>query len=121
MAAAGASDGSTDARRAAAERSDQLRADICRTREAAQHTGDRPPHARTYGFDPRINGAHKLLNQRAADLQGRTMPDFVPNSAGTPVIPVDGRALQRFEGHVAGTTNKLLIAMTALEKALKTC
>jgi uncharacterized protein (DUF1778 family) len=40
----------------------------------------RPP-ARTYRFDARINEAQKLLIQRAADLEGRTMTDFVLDSA----------------------------------------
>ena len=43
--------------------------------------GDRKQHAKTYRFDARINEAQKLLIQRAADLQGRTMTDFVLYSA----------------------------------------
>ena len=43
--------------------------------------GDRKPRAKTYRFDARINEAQKLLIQRAADLEGRTMPDFVLDSA----------------------------------------
>jgi len=41
----------------------------------------RPPAARTYRFDARLIEAQKLLIQRAADLQGRTMTDFVLHSA----------------------------------------
>jgi uncharacterized protein (DUF1778 family) len=37
--------------------------------------------AKTYRFDARINEAQKLLIQRAADLEGRTMTDFVLDSA----------------------------------------
>jgi len=43
----------------------------------------RPPAARTYRFDARLIEAQKLLIQRAADLQGRTMTDFVLHSAET--------------------------------------
>jgi uncharacterized protein (DUF1778 family) len=41
----------------------------------------RMPPAKTYRFDARINEAQKLLIQRAADLEGRTMTDFVLDSA----------------------------------------
>ena len=37
--------------------------------------------ARTYRFDARLNEDQKLLIQRAADLEGRTMTDFVLFSA----------------------------------------
>jgi len=37
--------------------------------------------ARTYRFDARLNEEQKLLIQRAADLEGRTMTDFVLRSA----------------------------------------
>jgi uncharacterized protein (DUF1778 family) len=37
--------------------------------------------ARTYRFDARLNAEQKLLIQRAADLEGRTMTDFVLHSA----------------------------------------
>jgi uncharacterized protein (DUF1778 family) len=37
--------------------------------------------AKTYRFDARLNEAQKLLIQRAADLEGRTMTDFVLDSA----------------------------------------
>jgi uncharacterized protein (DUF1778 family) len=39
------------------------------------------PPAKTYRFDARLNEAQKLLIQRAADLEGRTMTDFVLDSA----------------------------------------
>jgi uncharacterized protein (DUF1778 family) len=42
---------------------------------------DRVPPAKTYRFDARINEAQKLLIQRAADLEGRTMTAFVFDSA----------------------------------------
>jgi len=34
-----------------------------------------------YRFDARLNGEQKLLIQRAADLEGRSMTDFVLHSA----------------------------------------
>ena len=37
--------------------------------------------AKTYRFDARLNEEQKLLIQRAADLEGRTMTDFVLRSA----------------------------------------
>ena len=36
---------------------------------------------KTYRFDARLNEQQKLLIQRAADLEGRTMTDFVLHSA----------------------------------------
>jgi hypothetical protein len=58
------------------------------------------PTAKTYRFDARLNEGQKLLIQRAADLEGRTMTDFVRHSAeaaaerGTPgrTRPVSGRS-----------------------------
>jgi uncharacterized protein (DUF1778 family) len=41
----------------------------------------RVPPAKTYRFDARLNEEQKLLIQRAADLAGRTMTDFVLHSA----------------------------------------
>jgi uncharacterized protein (DUF1778 family) len=38
-----------------------------------------PP--KTYRFDARLNEEQKLLIQRAADMEGRTMTDFVIHSA----------------------------------------
>ena len=43
--------------------------------------GNRVPPAKTYRFDARLNEDQKLLIQRAADLEGRTMTDFVLHSA----------------------------------------
>ena len=39
------------------------------------------PSAKTYRFDARLNEEQKILIQRAADLEGRTMTDFVLHSA----------------------------------------
>jgi uncharacterized protein (DUF1778 family) len=39
------------------------------------------PKAKAYRFDARLNEQQKVLLQRAADLQGRTMTDFVLHSA----------------------------------------
>src|SRR6266853_303236 len=53
-------------------------------REAAQpgrRTTMPVPPAKTYRFDARLNEAQKFLIQRAADLEGRTMTDFVLHSA----------------------------------------
>ncbi len=41
----------------------------------------RMPSAKTYRFDARLNEEQRLLIQRAADLEGRTMTDFVLHSA----------------------------------------
>jgi uncharacterized protein (DUF1778 family) len=39
------------------------------------------PPAKTYRFDARLNEEQKFLIQRAADLEGRSMTDFVVHSA----------------------------------------
>ena len=39
------------------------------------------PNAKTYRFDARLNEEQKTLIQRAADLEGRTITDFVLHSA----------------------------------------
>ena len=39
------------------------------------------PKVRAYRFDARLNEEQKTLIQRAADLEGRTMTDFVLHSA----------------------------------------
>ena len=39
------------------------------------------PSAKTYRFDARLNEEQKILIQRAADLEGRTMTDFVLHCA----------------------------------------
>jgi len=41
------------------------------------------PTAKAYRFDARLNEEQKVLIQKAADLQGRTMTDFVLHSAET--------------------------------------
>ncbi len=40
-------------------------------------------HAKPYRFDARLNERQKTLIQRAADLEGRTVTDFVLHSAET--------------------------------------
>lgn len=39
------------------------------------------PRAKLYRFDARLNQDQKVLIQRAADLEGRSMTDFVLHSA----------------------------------------
>jgi uncharacterized protein (DUF1778 family) len=39
------------------------------------------PKSKSYRFDARLNEEQKLLLQRAADLEGRSMTDFVLHSA----------------------------------------
>ena len=41
------------------------------------------PDAKAYRFDARLNEHQKILIQHAADLEGRTMTDFVLHSAET--------------------------------------
>jgi len=41
------------------------------------------PRSKAYRFDARLNEDQKILIQRAADLEGRTMTDFVLHSAET--------------------------------------
>ena len=41
------------------------------------------PKSKAYRFDARLNEEQKVLIQRAADLEGRTMTDFVLHSAET--------------------------------------
>lgn len=41
----------------------------------------RAPKAKAYRFDARLNEEQKVLIQKAADLEGRTMTDFVLRSA----------------------------------------
>lgn len=43
----------------------------------------RVPESKHYRFDARLNEQQKILIQRAADLEGRTMTDFVLHSAET--------------------------------------
>jgi uncharacterized protein (DUF1778 family) len=51
------------------------------TARAGRGKAWRVPPAKTYRFDARLNEDQKLLIQRAADLEGRTMTDFVLHSA----------------------------------------
>jgi len=39
------------------------------------------PKAKAYRFDARLNEEQKVLIQKAADMEGRTMTDFVLHSA----------------------------------------
>src|ERR1700751_250581 len=41
------------------------------------------PNTKAYRFDARLNEKQKILIQRAADLEGRSMTDFVLHSAET--------------------------------------
>lgn len=41
----------------------------------------RPASTKPYRFDARLNESQRLLIQRAADLEGRTLTDFVVHSA----------------------------------------
>jgi uncharacterized protein (DUF1778 family) len=43
--------------------------------------GNQGARTKIYRFDARLNEEQKLLIQRAADLEGRTMTDFVLHSA----------------------------------------
>lgn len=52
-----------------------------RTAQRSQKSSERTLPAKTYRFDARLNVEQKLLLQRAADLEGRTMTDFVLQSA----------------------------------------
>jgi uncharacterized protein (DUF1778 family) len=54
---------------------------VRQTVQRAKKQAKRTPPARTYRFDARLNEEQKLLIQRAADLEGRTMTDFVLHSA----------------------------------------
>jgi uncharacterized protein (DUF1778 family) len=53
-------------------------------RAAARIKGARKsPRTKAYRFDARLNEDQKTLLQRAADLEGRTVTDFVLHSAET--------------------------------------
>ena len=54
---------------------------MIRTAPSASPKKPRTRHARMYRFDARLNRDQKLLIQRAADLEGRSMTDFVIQSA----------------------------------------
>ena len=47
----------------------------------AKNTGRKESVSKPYRFDARLNENQKLLIQRAADLEGRTLTDFVLHSA----------------------------------------
>jgi uncharacterized protein (DUF1778 family) len=51
------------------------------TVQPARKQKERTPPSKTYRFDARLSAEQKLLIQRAADLEGRTMTDFVLHSA----------------------------------------
>lgn len=51
------------------------------TTQKARTRKRRTPPAKTYRFDARLNAEQKMLIQRAADLEGRSMTDFVLHSA----------------------------------------
>jgi len=51
------------------------------TVRAGRKQARRVAPAKTYRFDARLNEEQKLLIQRAADLEGRSMTDFVLHSA----------------------------------------
>ncbi|HXF26444.1 MAG TPA: DUF1778 domain-containing protein [Bryobacteraceae bacterium] len=54
----------------------------------------RAPSAKTYRFDARLNQDQKLLIQRAADLEGRSMTDFVLyNAAAAAERTIEKRAM----------------------------
>ncbi|MDQ2841534.1 MAG: DUF1778 domain-containing protein [Acidobacteriota bacterium] len=50
-------------------------------RAQAKKPHGKEPAAKPYRFDARLNESQKLLIQRAADLEGRTLTDFVLHSA----------------------------------------
>jgi len=54
---------------------------VRQTAQRAKQQAKRTPPTKTYRFDARLNEEQKLLIQRAADLEGRTMTDFVLHSA----------------------------------------
>jgi uncharacterized protein (DUF1778 family) len=56
---------------------------VPQTAQPARKQKERTPPAKTYRFDARLNQEQKFLIQRAADLEGRTMTDFVLHSAET--------------------------------------
>src|ERR1700680_4383588 len=54
---------------------------MLKTVQRGRKQQERTPPAKMYRFDARLNEEQKLLIQRAADLEGRTMTDFVLYSA----------------------------------------
>jgi len=53
------------------------------SRTAPKNQKQKASSAKSYRFDARLNEDQKMLIQKAADLQGRTMTDFVLHSAET--------------------------------------
>ena len=51
------------------------------TRIQKQRKANAKPRSKVYRFDARLDEDQKTLIQRAADLEGRTMTDFVLHSA----------------------------------------
>ena len=51
------------------------------TAQRARTLKRKPRPAKTFRFDARLNEEQKLIIQRAADLEGRSMTDFVIHSA----------------------------------------
>ena len=51
------------------------------TAKRSSKPNPRRSSSKTYRFDARLNQDQKLLIQRAADLEGRTMTEFVLHSA----------------------------------------
>src|SRR5260221_11155647 len=51
------------------------------SRIAVKSKTRKPPKTRAHRFDARLNEEQKILIQKAADLEGRTMTDFVLHSA----------------------------------------
>ena len=51
------------------------------SRGAVKSRTHKTTKAKDYRFDARLNEAQKVLIQKAADLEGRTMTDFVLHSA----------------------------------------
>lgn len=65
-----------------------------RPAEQTKRRMGRAVRAKTYRFDARLNEEQKLLIQRAADLEGRTMTDFVLHSAEQAAErTIEGRAM----------------------------
>ena len=52
-----------------------------RTKRRAVPSSATPLRTKAYRFDARLNEDQKLLIQRAADMEGRTLTDFVLQSA----------------------------------------
>jgi uncharacterized protein (DUF1778 family) len=53
------------------------------TTQTLKTKGHKPAKAKAYRFDARLNEEQKVLIQKAADIEGRSMTDFVLHSAET--------------------------------------